>query len=40
MIKQNNKGINKVKTYQLFIFENFSFNIRDKLWWKNRKWGA
>ena len=40
MIKQNNKGRNKVKTYQLFIFENSSFNIRDKLWWKNRKWGA
>ena len=40
MIKQNNKGKNIVKTYQLFIFENSSFNIRDKLWWKNRKWGA
>ena len=40
MIKQNNKGRNKVKTYQLFIFENSSFNIRDKLWWKNRKWSA
>ena len=32
MIKQNNKGKNIVKTYQLFIFENSSFNIRDKLW--------
>ena len=40
MIKQNNKGKNIVKTYQLFIFENSSFNIRDKLWWKNRKWSA
>ena len=40
MIKQNNKGKNIAKTYQLFIFENSSFNIRDKWWWKNRKWGA
>ena len=39
-IKQNNKGKNIVKTYQLLIFENSSFNIRDKLWWKNRKCGA